>query len=58
MGNINDKTSQEVRQTGTYTPECCDIEMFFEKGATFQRCPKCKSLTSWEFVVLQPGKAA
>jgi hypothetical protein len=58
MQSTNGKTSQDVGHTGTYTSECCDLEMVFEKDATFQRCPKCKRLTSWELVELQPGKAA
>lgn len=58
MGNISGKTSQEVTKTGTYAPECCNVEMVFKKGATFQRCPECERLTRWEFVTLQPAKAA
>ena len=58
MVNTSGKTSQEVQETGTYVPECCDVEMFFEEGMTFQRCPKCHSLTLWEFVELPVGKAA
>lgn len=52
------KTSQEVRQSGTYGPECCNVEMFFEKGMTFQRCPKCERLAEWQLVVIQQGKVA
>jgi hypothetical protein len=52
------KTAEAVSKTGVYTPECCNVERFFEKGSTFQRCPKCERLTAWEFVMLEQRTAA
>jgi hypothetical protein len=52
MAGTNGRTSEDVQQTGTYVPECCNVEIYFEEGMTFQRCPKCESLTLWEFVEL------
>jgi len=55
---IGGRTSQDVSRTGTYTPECCNVEMVFEKGQTFQRCPRCFRLVEWQLVVLQHQKKA
>jgi hypothetical protein len=52
------KTSEAVSKAGVYTPECCNVERFFEKGATFQRCPRCQRLTDWELVMIEHQKAA
>jgi hypothetical protein len=52
------KTTEEVSQAGTYAPNCCEVEMFFEAGRTFQRCPRCERLTRWELVRVRQGKTA
>jgi hypothetical protein len=52
------KTSEEVDKAGTYTPECCNVEMFFDTGRTFQRCPRCERLTRWQLVTIRRGKVA
>jgi hypothetical protein len=52
------RTSEDVSRTGTYTPECCNVEVFFEKGKPFQRCPKCLSLADWQLVSSQQQNAA
>ena len=52
------KTSEDVSKSGVYAPECCNVEVFFEKGKTFQRCPKCESLAEWQLILLQQRKVA
>lgn len=51
------KTSEDVVRSGIYTPECCNIEMYFEKGKVFQRCPKCERLAEWQLVTIQQKAA-
>jgi hypothetical protein len=43
------KTGNTAEQTGLYCSDCCDIEEVFDKGDTLPRCPRCKSLTTWDF---------
>ena len=52
------RTSEDVTKSGLYTPDCCNVEMFFEKGKTFQRCPKCERLTDWQLVTVRQQKVA
>ena len=52
------KTSHDVALTGKYSPDCCNVEVLFEKGQTFQRCPRCERLTIWQLVTVPKGKAA
>jgi hypothetical protein len=52
------RTSEEVSKAGTYAPNCCDVEMFFDEGRTFQRCPRCERLTRWQLVTIRQGKIA
>ena len=52
------KTSEDVVQTGTYTPDCCNVEKFFEKGKIFQRCPSCERLALWQIVLIHRKGAA
>jgi hypothetical protein len=43
------KTGNTAEQTGLYSSECCDYEAVFDKGDTLPRCPRCQSLTVWDF---------
>jgi uncharacterized paraquat-inducible protein A len=52
------KTGNTAEQTGLYSCECCDIEAVFGKGDTLPRCPRCKSLTVWDFTGESVTKAA
>ena len=51
------KTSESVNESGIYTPRCCVVEKSFQKGNTFQRCPRCERLTKWELVMPQKRAA-
>ena len=42
------KTSETVTDLGLYTSECCNVELIFDMGDTFLRCPQCGQLCSWE----------
>jgi hypothetical protein len=44
------KTGNDAERNGLYVSECCEFEAKFRKGETLTRCPKCSSLTVWEFV--------
>jgi hypothetical protein len=52
------KTGQNVIETGLYASDCCCEEVMLEKDATFPRCMKCKSLSTWELVDIPMEKAA
>jgi len=52
------KTGQDVLITGLYASDCCGEEQLLEKDASFPRCTKCKSLSTWEAVDLPGEKAA
>jgi hypothetical protein len=58
MTEITGKTSQDVGETGTYGTNCCDVEILFEEGATFWRCPKCQALALWKLVTVDNTEAA
>jgi hypothetical protein len=42
------KTSEDVRELGLYTSDCCNQDLIFDVGDTFCRCPKCMRLCEWE----------
>ena len=42
------RTSEDVRELGLYSNDCCNQELIFAKGDTFWRCPQCHLLCSWE----------
>jgi len=42
------KTSEDVRESGLYSNDCCDQRLVFECGDTFWRCPRCRCLCQWE----------
>jgi len=52
------KTSHDCGLTGKYSPDCCNVEVLFQKGQTFQRCPRCERLAVWQLVTVTKGKAA
>jgi hypothetical protein len=41
------KTSQDVLELGLYSNDCCGLELIFDAGGTFCRCPKCQRLCDW-----------
>jgi hypothetical protein len=49
-GEVTVKTGATANFAGLYYSECCSCEMTFVEGQTFVRCPKCSSLTVWEFI--------
>src|ERR1041385_6688225 len=42
------KTGQDVQEPGLYVSECCNVEVELIQGASFPRCSRCSSLTTWE----------
>jgi hypothetical protein len=48
MKTNNMKTSEDVRESGLYSNDCCNQELTFGKGDTFWRCPRCQHLCLWE----------
>ena len=44
------KTGTVVQNNWLYVSECCLLEVYFESGKTFSRCPRCSNLCSWEMV--------
>jgi hypothetical protein len=42
------KTSEDVRDLGLYSSDCCGEELIFDVDDTFIRCPKCEGLCLWE----------
>ena len=44
------KTGTVVQNNWLYVSECCLLEVYFESGKTFSRCPRCSSLCGWEMV--------
>jgi len=51
-------TGQDVMESGLYASDCCGEEEMLEKDSSFPRCTKCKGLSKWEAVDIQPEKAA
>ena len=49
-GGNDMKTSEETKELGLYSSQCCSEELIFDKGDTFCRCPRCESLRKWEHV--------
>jgi hypothetical protein len=47
------KTGTDVKQTGVYLSECCELETEFSKDQTFTRCPHCSSLTQWQLLEVE-----
>jgi hypothetical protein len=48
MKTYKTRTSEDVRELGLYSSECCGEELVFEVDDTFTRCPKCEGLCLWE----------
>jgi hypothetical protein len=48
MRTYKTRTSEDVRELGLYSSECCGEELVFEVDDTFTRCPKCEGLCTWE----------
>jgi hypothetical protein len=44
------RTGDTAEELGLYVNECCGVEMLFNAGDTFCRCPKCSALCKWEIV--------
>ena len=42
------KTGDTVETLGLYSTDCCNMELIFEVGDTFCRCPRCENLCTWE----------
>jgi hypothetical protein len=42
------KTGEAVTDLGLYASECCSVELIFDNGDTFVRCPQCSQLCAWE----------
>jgi hypothetical protein len=43
------KTGDTVTELGLYASDCCDMELIFDAGDRFVRCPRCSRLCVWEF---------
>jgi hypothetical protein len=41
-------TGKTVDTLGLYSTECCNVELIFDIGDTFVRCPRCSRLSEWE----------
>jgi hypothetical protein len=41
------KTGETVRDLGLYASACCGMELIFDAGDTFVRCPECNRLCGW-----------
>ncbi len=44
------KTCEDVELLGLYVSDCCGVELIFDTGDTFTRCPRCQGLCDWELV--------
>ena len=44
------RTGDTAEELGLYATDCCGVEMLFNDGDTFCRCPKCSALCEWEIV--------
>jgi hypothetical protein len=44
------KTADTVTTLGLYSCDCCNKELIFDVGDSFNRCPKCEKLCNWELV--------
>ena len=44
------RTSDVAPELGLYASECCNVELIFDKGDTFCRCPKCEHLCGWDLL--------
>ena len=42
------KTGETVDTQALYSTDCCNVELIFEAGDTFCRCPRCQNLCMWE----------
>jgi hypothetical protein len=42
------KTGRDANQPGSYTSECCLVEINVTKGQMLPRCPACYALTVWD----------
>ena len=41
------KTGRDANQPGSYTSECCLVEINVTEGQMLPRCPACNALTVW-----------
>jgi hypothetical protein len=42
------KTSETVTDLGLYITDCCSMELIFDSGDSFVRCPQCGHVCDWE----------
>jgi hypothetical protein len=42
------KTTETVAERALYSSECCAVQVTFNEGDTFTRCPNCQHLCIWE----------
>jgi len=42
------KTGTNVHKSWLYSSNCCQLEVLFNPGDTFSRCPSCSGLCDWE----------
>jgi hypothetical protein len=52
------KTSEDVRELGLYSSDCCGEELIFDVNDTLIRCPKCEGLCLWaiEEILVHPDE--
>jgi len=44
------KTGKGVQKNWLYASDCCLLEVMFDSGDSFSRCPQCSNLCDWEMV--------
>jgi hypothetical protein len=49
MMKVMTRTGETAEQLGLYSSECCNVELIFDSGDTFTRCPRCLGLCVWDF---------
>jgi hypothetical protein len=42
------KTGETVTDLGLYITDCCGMELVFDTGDSFMKCPSCNHLCEWE----------
>jgi len=50
------KTGKDVNKFGLYISDCCALEVPFNSGDVFSRCPRCSSLCDWEMADMTPAE--
>jgi len=44
------RTGKDVQEFWLYASDCCLLEVVFDAGESFSRCPRCSGLCDWEMV--------